>query len=186
MANAASPLLLDPRVLRFAEAVLGGVQLDSFRVTAFPPLSAEHRGEVELGGWHVDRFSHSLPAGADDWTPRRPALSLSGGSGVEGYCPPRAINCLGYLQEMDGSTGPLRVVPGSHLNPADHTLRDIVPSDAKTQPLPGEQLVHCHAGDVVVLHCDLLHSGSANTSDAYRYFVTSCKYLRCVYVVAFF
>lgn len=74
---------------------------------------------------------------------------------------------------MDERAGPLRVVPGSHLNPADHTLRDIVPYDAKTKPLPGERLVVCQPGDVVVVHCDLLHSGSANTSEAYRYFTTS-------------
>ena len=34
-------------------------------------------------------------------------------------------------------------------------------------------MVASQAGDVVCLHCDATHSGSANTSDAYRYFVTS-------------
>lgn len=50
VANAAAPLLLDPRVLAFAEEVLadGGVQLDSFRVTCFPSLPPDHQGEVHI------------------------------------------------------------------------------------------------------------------------------------------
>ena len=43
----ASPLLLHPRVLEFAAAVLGaGVLLDSFRIACFPPMPAAHRGEA--------------------------------------------------------------------------------------------------------------------------------------------
>jgi hypothetical protein len=149
VARAMSPLLLDPRVLAFAESVLGpAVQLDSFRVTCFPALPLAHRGSVELGGWHVDRFSHSLPAGADDWTPRRPPSR--DGAAPPGYCPPRAINCIGYLQDMDEAAGPLRVVTGSHLTAADHTLREMVPADSKRAPLPDEQLVRMCPHRIVV------------------------------------
>jgi hypothetical protein len=140
VARAMSPLLLDSRVLSFAEAVVGtSVQLDSFRVTCFPSLAPEHRGAVELAGWHVDRFSHSRPAEAGDWTPRRPAVGA--GTDLPGYCPPRAVNCIGYLQDMDEISGPLRVVIGSHLESADHTLRDMAPVDSLRSPLPDEQLV---------------------------------------------
>ncbi len=142
VARAMSPLLLDHQVLSFAEAVLGGpAQLDGFRVTCFPSLGPEHRGAVELNGWHVDRFSHCLPAEADDWAPRR---SLSHGSNTGshlGYCPPRAINCIAYLQDMDEGSGPLRVVARSHLNAGDHTLRDFVSAESKRVPLPDEHLV---------------------------------------------
>eukprot|EP01043_Picozoa_sp_COSAG02_P033036 COSAG02_NODE_2235_length_9420_cov_27.032722_6_plen_350_part_00 len=139
VARAMSPLLLDNRMLSFAEAVLGSAaQLDSFRVTCFPSLGPEHCGAVELGGWHVDRFSHSLPEGARDWTPRRPSV---GGAGPSGYCPPRAINCIGYLQDMDRASGPLRVVTGSHLISIDYALGEMVPAGSERVPLPQEQLV---------------------------------------------
>lgn len=151
MARAMSPLLLDNRVLSFAEAVLGSAaQLDSFRVTCFPSLGPEHRGAVEMGGWHVDRFSHSLPAEARDWTPRRPSI---GDTDPAGYCPPRAINCIGYLQDMDHASGPLRVVAGSHLNSVDYALEKMVPVGSKRVPLPHEQLVRIQA----VLHALAVH-----------------------------
>jgi hypothetical protein len=139
VARAMSPLLLDNRVLSFAEAILGSAaQLDSFRVTCFPSLGPEHRGAVELGGWHVDRFSHKLPVEARDWTPRRTSM---GGIDPPGYCPPRAINCIGYLQDMGHASGPLRVVTGSHLKSVDCALGETVPAGSKRVPLPHEQLV---------------------------------------------
>jgi hypothetical protein len=163
VARAMSPLLLDPRVLAFAESVLGpAVQLDSFRVTCFPALPLAHRGSVELGGWHVDRFSHSLPAGADDWTPRRPRSR--DGAAPPGYCPPRAINCIGYLQDMDEAAGPLRVVTGSHLTAADHTLREMVPADSKRAPLPDEQLVRMCPHRIVVCATVWLSHGHVRTA----------------------
>ena len=70
----------------------------------------------------------------------------------------------------------VRVVAGSHVNTAPHNLRQTVPRGHQRAHLPEEEAVPCGAGDVVCVHCDLLHTGSANTAGAYRYFVTS--YLR--------
>ena len=68
----------------------------SFAVCDEPPPCPSAR-QIELGGWHVDRFSHALPAGDDAWAPRRSPLPGAAG----GYCAPRACNLLGYLQDMD-------------------------------------------------------------------------------------
>ena len=82
------------------------------------------------------------------------------------YTPPMACNCLTYLQDMNEDTGSLRVIPGSHL---DYTF---IPEAEKKKAHANEKLIRMSAGDMVVTHCELLYSGSLNSSDAIRYFVS--------------
>jgi ectoine hydroxylase-related dioxygenase (phytanoyl-CoA dioxygenase family) len=65
---------------------------------------------------------------------------------------------------MTEETGALRVIPGSHL---DYTV--IAPEDDR-KPHPREKLITLEAGDMVFTHCEILHSGSVNTSTEIRYF----------------
>jgi ectoine hydroxylase-related dioxygenase (phytanoyl-CoA dioxygenase family) len=86
----------------------------------------------------------------------------------------RALSDLSSL--MTHTASQVRVVAGSHLNTVPHNLRQALPRGSQRAHLPEEEAVFCGAGDVVCVHCDVLHTGSANTAGAYRYFVTS--YLR--------
>jgi ectoine hydroxylase-related dioxygenase (phytanoyl-CoA dioxygenase family) len=77
---------------------------------------------------------------------------------------------LTFLQDMDAETGPTRIMRGSHT----HTEQWSLPTQAvRTRGLPAEELVTCAAGDVLLVHCDCTHAGSANTSGGHRYFITS-------------
>ena len=80
--------------------------------------------------------------------------------------PPTACNCLIYLQDMNEDSGPLRVVPGSHL---DYT---IISEDRQRHPHPRERMIISKAGDMVFTHNEILHAGSANTMPSIRYFVS--------------
>ena len=65
---------------------------------------------------------------------------------------------------MDDDYGPLRVVPGSHIDPITISV------DEQKQPRPDELLVYPEAGDIVFTHNALIHSGTCNVSDKLRYF----------------
>jgi len=56
---------------------------------------------------------------------------------------------------------------GSHL---DYTY---ITEEAHHEPHPNEKLVSLQAGDMVFTHCELLHSGTLNTSGAIRYFISA-------------
>jgi ectoine hydroxylase-related dioxygenase (phytanoyl-CoA dioxygenase family) len=156
----ASPLsehILNPRLLDFAEAVMGPyVQLDSMEISGYPSVGIEEKGKV--AGWHRDAFNLT-----EQWVnypftyQRQPRF----------YTPPMACNWLTYLQNMTLDSGPLRVVPGSHL---DYTY---ITEEAHHEPHPNEKLVSLQAGDMVFTHCELLHSGTLNTSGAIRYFISA-------------
>ncbi len=139
---AAQPLLLD-----FAERVMGPfVQVDSTAMNVFASLP---RGEAagKVNGWHRDRYAF-VPQTRD-------------------YLRPWCINTITYLQDLTASTGPLRVIRGSHRDP-------VVFSDAeRTRPHPRETLLEPRAGDVVVTHGLLAHSGTPNTSGGPRCFLST-------------
>ncbi|HVF10756.1 MAG TPA: phytanoyl-CoA dioxygenase family protein [Abditibacteriaceae bacterium] len=137
------PAVAHPVMLDFAEMVLGPfVQLDNLTLAGFPSVSpAEVKG---ISGWHRDRWGQVPP--------------------TEAYLRPNAINAISYLQDLTEEYGPLRIIPGSHRKAI--TLQ---PEEC-TQPHPDEQVVHMKAGDVVVVHNALLHSGTPNTSGHTRYF----------------
>jgi hypothetical protein len=148
--------LINPMLLDFAERVIGPyVQLDSYRIVGFPTKAEHLKNQVDL--WHRDAFNLT-----ETWA----TYSLSYTQEPRPYTPPMACNCLTYLQDMNAETGSLRVIPGSHL---DYTF--IPEADAKN-PHPNEKLIRLNAGDMVFTHCELLHSGSLNSSSDIRYFVS--------------
>ena len=146
--------VLDPLVLDFAEAVMGPVvQLDSYEVSGFPPSDREMRGQVH--GWHRDPFHV-----ADQYA------RLAGGTGSRPYTPPLACNCLTYLQDMDEDSGPICVVPRSHL---DDT---VIEPEREGERHPRQRTLELAAGDMVFMHNDLLHTGSYDVTHRTRYFVS--------------
>ena len=136
------PVVANPLILDFAEEVVGPfVQLDNLTLAAFPPMNAT----AAEGGcsWHRDRWGH-MPTGQ--------------------YDRPLAINAICYLQDLTERSGPLRIIPASHINPVAMSETE------RSKPHPDEELLYLEAGDVVLTHNGLLHSGTANTSNAKRYF----------------
>jgi hypothetical protein len=135
------PAISNERLLDFAEMLVGPhVQLESvtYRRTAPQTLI-----DSPATGFHRDLFAF-FP---DDDVYHRPLL----------------FNALSYLQDLTEETGPLRIIPGSHMR-----AQSIAPEQTK-QPHADEVLVYPRAGDVAVFHCSMLHSGSLNLSDDYRY-----------------
>ena len=114
--------LLNPHLLDFAELVMGPfVQLDSFEITGFPSRPAEQVNHV--ADWHRDAFNYS-----DMWANHPSSAHFK----PHPYTAPTACNCLTYLQDMTGESGPLRVVPGSHLD-FSH-----IPAQERDKPHPRE------------------------------------------------
>ena len=74
------------------------------------------------------------------------------------YRIPSGMNLLCYLQDMNAQTGPLRVIPASHLGAPPTPV-----GEATWLPHPQEQLLDLKAGDLVVIHSDLIHSGTPPT-----------------------
>ena len=137
------PTVSNPVILDFAETVVGPfVQLDNLTLAAFPAVpAAELKGVVSR--WHRDRWAH-MPTG--------------------NYERPLSMNAICYLQDLTDDYGPLRVIPGSHVEPV------AIPEDQRDRPHGSEVLVHMKAGDVVLTHSGLLHSGTPNTSGKRRFF----------------
>ncbi len=137
------PALSNPVILDFAEDLVGPfLQLDNLTLAAFPSVSKEE-AEGRVSGWHRDRWG-----------------SMSTGN----YERPLSMNAICYLQDLTDAYGPLRVIPGSHIEPVQ------IVADGKELPHPDELLVHMKAGDVVLTHNRLLHSGTPNTSGERRFF----------------
>ena len=137
------PAVSNPLILDFAESVVGPfIQLDNLTLAAFPSVSKEEaRGKAS--GWHRDRWSH-FPNGH--------------------YERPLSMNAICYLQDLTDEYGPLRIIPDSHLQPI--TLNE----DERSSPHRDEKIVHLKAGDVILTHNGLLHSGTPNMSGNKRYF----------------
>jgi len=150
---------LDPLMLDFAEMVMGPfVQSDSYEVSGFPIRDASEKGDPDR--WHRDAF-HT----AAQWA--NPYKSQGRLHEHKPYTPPLACNCLTYLQDMNAETGPFRMVPGSHL---DFT---VIPKEQENEQHPRQIFLELKAGDMVFLHHDVLHTGTWNISDQYRYFISN-------------
>ena len=133
--------LSNERLLDFAEMLVGPhVQLESITFRRTPPQPEQDGAAL---GFHRDMFAF-FP---EDGVYHRPLL----------------FNALSYLQDLTDETGPLRIIPGSHMR----ALR-MSPEEAR-RPHPEEVIVYPRAGDTAVFHCSMLHSGSPNRSNDYRY-----------------
>ena len=138
------PAVTQPTILEFVEKVMGPfVQLDNLTLAAFSSIEPQ-KAEGRVSGWHRDRWAH-VPY-------------------TDAYHRPNAINAISYLQELTDAFGPLRVIVGSHRTPL--TMEDT----ERAKPHPDETLIHMKAGDVVITHNGLVHSGTPNTSGQLRYF----------------
>ncbi len=137
------PTVSNSTILDFAERVVGPfVQLDNLTLAAFPSVSDdEAKGSVSK--WHRDRWAR-MPSG--------------------NYERPLSMNAICYLQDLTDDYGPLRVIPGSHVNPVTIT------EEQRQVPHADEVIVYMKAGDVVLTHSGLLHSGTPNTSGKRRFF----------------
>jgi hypothetical protein len=141
----ALPAMTQPKLLRFAEQLIGPfVQTESVVMAGFPPEPAGEEGRVSA--WHRDRLFGHQPI-----------------DGV--YVRPHALIMMAYLEDLTDHRGPLRVIPGSHMQ------RQVVTSENKNQPHVRERLLHLRVGDAVVFHDHLLHSGTQNVADGYRHFI---------------
>jgi Phytanoyl-CoA dioxygenase (PhyH) len=148
------PVVTHAALLRFAEAVMGPVvQLDSVVLFGANPRTPQWRGQPVC--WHRDRFG-SFPSGA--------------------YTRPLTLIYFIYLQDMTEEAGPLRVIPASHRDPIE-----IAPADVG-RPHPDERRLHVEAGDVIVIHNNLLHSGGHNVTAAERQFLGISYTLSCLRV----
>lgn len=132
-----------PALLDLAEAVMGpAVQLDSTVLFSADAEDPEAKGRPVH--WHRDRFGY-FPNGS--------------------YMKPLLVICFAYLQEMTIEYGPLRVIPGSHRTPVS------IPEDRLEEPHEDEVLLHTTPGDVVLIHHNLLHSGTHSVSEGRRQFL---------------
>ena len=132
------PAVAHPAILDFAEQVVGPfVQLDNLTLAAFPSMDPEEAAG-KVSAWHRDRWGR-MPNGA--------------------YERPLAFNAICYLQDLNDEYGPLRVLPGSHVEPIALAEEEI------RKPHQDELLIYMKAGDVVLTHNGLLHSGTPNTSE---------------------
>ncbi|MBN59946.1 MAG: hypothetical protein CME20_01190 [Gemmatimonadetes bacterium] len=137
------PAVANPLVLDFAEQIVGPfVQLDNLTLAAFPPKDKDDPTAKNCA-WHRDRWGH-MPSGH--------------------YQRPMSLNAICYLQDLTDESGPLRVIRSSHINPVAMT------EEERAQPHPDEELLYLKAGDLVLTHSCLLHSGTPNTSGKKRYF----------------
>ena len=141
------PAVAHPAILDFAEQVVGPfVQLDNLTLAAFPSMDPEEAAG-KASAWHRDRWGR-MPSGA--------------------YERPLAFNAICYLQDLDDEYGPLRVLPGSHIEPI------ALAEEETRKPHQDELLIYMKAGDVVLTHNGLLHSGDA------QYLGTQALLLQCV------
>jgi hypothetical protein len=142
--------------------------------------SEEYHGGYWGAAWARSHYHpvpplvHFVPESLRNPVPRflrRPRRRASGAA--PGYAPP-AVGCnlLLYLQDMTDETGRLHVVPGSHAGlprtPQDDDRWVFEVEGGK----PTEALA-ARAGDLVVTHDEVLHSGGFNTSGGLRAYMST-------------
>jgi ectoine hydroxylase-related dioxygenase (phytanoyl-CoA dioxygenase family) len=75
------------------------------------------------------------------------------------FCPPQAIDCLLYLDELNDANGPVCILPESHLRHTEH------PAGNDHTDLPGQVIVRAAAGTCVIIHGALWHRAMPTRSD---------------------
>ncbi len=135
---------MKPAVLDFAELLIGPhVQLESVTFAGFAPDPAAADPQ-RVSGWHRDLFACYPQEGH--------------------YQRPTLFNAMVYLQDLTDEIGPLRVIAGSH-----RRAMTVAPG-SQDRRHPEEVVLYPQAGDAVVFHHALLHSGSLNRGTDTRYF----------------
>lgn len=130
-------LSANPIVLDLLESLMGPfVQLDGLTLANLPP--AREGAYPEVLGWHRDPWGQ---------VPRSNVFER-----------PLAVNALYYLQDLTPDVGPLRTLPAS-----PHLPLTLAPALHKVR-LPGEFLLYPKAGDIVLHHNNLIHSGTPPTN----------------------
>lgn len=134
-------------VLSFLETIFGPfVQLDSLALVGIPPIEAGYDKRI-VSGWHRDPWA-SIPINAE-------------------YQRPMAVNGLVYLQDLTHDSGPLRIIPGSH------KLSLKIPYEKRRESHAAEVLLFPCAGDYVIVHNALIHTGTPpNTLSQERRFAS--------------
>jgi hypothetical protein len=87
---------------------------------------------------------------------------------------PLAMNLLVYLQDLEADVGPLRVIPGSHRSGL------VMDAAERARPHPEERLIYARAGDAVLIHNNLVHSRTRNTSRTDRLHLSVIYNLTCM------
>jgi len=138
--------LTNARVLAVAERIIGPhLQVESMTFNATPPAPRPLPASVgDVPGWHRDLFA-TFPQN-------------------DAYQRPLLFNSMTYLQDLTDAVGPLRVIPGSHRRAL------AIGPEQKQRHHPEAITLHPRAGDAVLFHHALVHSGSHNQSDELRYF----------------
>lgn len=143
--------ITNSRILDMVETIMGPfVQLDGFTLVGTTPVRDHSTGNSLH--WHRDPWGE---------------VPIS-----KKFHRPFAINVLCYLQDLTPEIGPLRVIPRSHRMPLT-----LSPSERKT-PHPKEKLLLMKAGDVVLIHNNLIHSRTPNSSFTDRFYL-SILYNHC-------
>lgn len=77
------------------------------------------------------------------------------------FCYPHAIHGLLYLDDVDQATGPICVLPGSHLKPNLLKARSV-------EDVEGQLVLPVKAGTCLLMHANLWHRTLPTTKDAMR------------------
>ena len=134
--------LQNDRLLDFCEMIVGPhVQLESITYRRTAPQNPETTGPIL--NYHRDMFAEFPQDGV--------------------YHRPMLFNALSYLQDLTDENGPLRIIPGSHMKAMSLT------DEERKQPHPDEVILYPKAGDIAVFHNAMIHAGTANYSNEYRY-----------------
>lgn len=137
------PIVTNSKILDILQVIMGPfVQLDNVTLAVFESIPFEY-AEGKVNGWHRDRWAN-YPRGH--------------------YCRPLAANAISYFQDLTDQYGPFRLIPQSHIYPIE------VSPEMANKPDPQEVVLHLKAGDLIITHNNLIHSGSPNTSGKPRYF----------------
>jgi ectoine hydroxylase-related dioxygenase (phytanoyl-CoA dioxygenase family) len=75
------------------------------------------------------------------------------------FCPPQALDCLIYLDELNDANGPVCVVPESH------TWHTSEPPAEDYSEIPGQITVRAPAGTCVIIHSNLWHRAMPTRAD---------------------
>ena len=92
---------------------------------------------------------------------------LDGGAGTTERNPEhvRAVLAMYYPQDVESNMGPTALIPGTHLFPSSADRM------ASYGNFKNQVIATVNAGSVLIVHYDIWHAGTANTSNKVRYMI---------------